>query len=442
MKRLLIAGANSGCGKTTVTCALLAALHRRGLTPVAFKCGPDYLDTMFHRAVFGVKAYNLDPFFLDGEGLRSHLAAHAGQISIIEGAMGYYDGIAASDEASAYTVARETATPVVLVLNAHGVGYSLTALLKGLAQFRPHSHIAGVIFNNAPAARYADLARMAQDAGLPAYGTLPQQQKWALPSRHLGLLTAGEIEDLQDKLRSLSKQAEQSIDIDGLLALANTAPDLNCAVKPAKPRLATRLRLAIARDEAFCFLYEENLELWQALGCELLFFSPLTDAHLPSNIQGLYLGGGYPENHAAALAKNTSMLKSIRQAVGNSLPTIAEGGGFLYLHKTLDGFPLCGVIDSAAFATAKLQRFGYITITAAHSNLLCATGGALRAHEFHYWDSDSPGSAFTAKKAGRDLTYPCVQATDTLYAGFPHLYFPANPASAERFVERMARYEG
>ena len=446
MSRLLITGTNSGCGKTTVTCAVLAALQTRGIRPTAFKCGPDYIDSMFHRAISGIKAYNLDSFFLNGDGLRSHLAAHEGELSVIEGVMGYYDGIAATEEASAYTVAKETQTPVILVARAKGAAHSLCAIIEGFSRHRRDSQIKGVIFNDANEKRYPDLERIAKEAGIQAYGTIPRNDKWALPGRHLGLLTTGEIEDLQGKLSELGRQAEQSLDISGLISLAETAPALTANIHAntgvsTKPQFAPVVRLAISRDEAFCFLYEENLESLQSLGCELAFFSPLKDNALPANISGLYLCGGYPELYRETLSGNTSMLKSIRQAVDNGLPTIAECGGFLYLHDTLDAFPMCGAIHGAAFETKRLQRFGYITLTAGQDNLLCKVNESIRAHEFHYWDSDNRGGGFTAHKAGRELYYRCIHSTDNLYAGFPHLYFPANINFAENFVERMKRYD-
>lgn len=353
--------------------------------------------------------------------------------------MGFYDGIAATDEASAYTVARETGTPVLLVVNARGAGSSLGALLEGFARHRPDNHIEGVIFNDAGESRSPDLKKIAEDAGVRVYGTLPRKAEWSLPSRQLGLLTAGEIGGLQELLSDLGRQAEQSMDIDGLLALAEAAPALQGEAE-SRHAHTQGIRLAVARDEAFCFLYEENLELLPSLGCELAFFSPLQDHALPQNCAGLYLCGGFPELHSKALSENTPMRTGIRQAVESGLPTIAEGGGFLYLHESLQGQPMCGVIPGSAFETPKLQRFGYSTLTAAHDNLLCKGGESIRAHEFHYWDSPDPGSGFTARKAGRDLAYACVHATDSLYAGFPHLYFLANPAFAERFVERMIRY--
>ena len=465
MNRIMIAGTNSGCGKTTVTCALLTALKARGLSPVAFKSGPDYVDPMFHRAVTGIPAYNLDPFFLDGGGLRSHLASRAGRISVVEGAMGYYDGIAATCEASAYTVSRETRTPVILVVGARGAAYSLAAAIDGFVKFRPDSNIAGVVFNFASESRYSDLEKTAGAAGVRAYGTLPENAGWAFQGRRLGLLTAGEIEDLQDKLAKLGCQAERSLDIDGLITAAEIAPEFIGqsdetqtradlpGMNPVKSRLPngqksgaaesharrSAVRVAVAKDEAFCFIYEENLEMLRSLGCEPTFFSPLRDGKLPDNIDGLYLCGGYPDLHAETLAANVSMRNGVKRAVDNGLPVIAESGGFMYLHDSLGGYPMCGVIKGEAYDAQKLRRFGYITLTADVDNMLCKAGGSIRAHEFHYWDSTNPGGGFTAKKAGRDISYACVHASDALYAGFPHLYFPANPEFAKNFVEKMTR---
>ena len=441
MNRLFITGTNSGCGKTTVTCAVLSALTARWIVPTAFKCGPDYIDTMFHRAVSGVRAYNLDPFFLDGDALRSHLARNAGEISVIEGAMAYYDGIAATDEASAYSVARKTKTPVILVVSARSIGSSIGAVIDGFKRYRPENNISGVIFNDASRERYPDLQKIAESVGLRAYGYMPRKERWSMPSRYLGLLMTDEIEDLKHTLAELGEQAEQSLDIDGLIALAKTAPVLKAGEIPV-PIVKSEIRLAVARDEAFCFLYEENLELFQDLGCKPVFFSPLRDDALPEDIHGLYICGGYPELHAKELAANKSMLESIRQAIERGVPSIAEGGGFMYLHERIGEMPMCGVIHAAAFETARLQRFGYITLTAERDNLLCMAGDAIRSNEFHYWDSTAPGEGFIASKAGRDFSYPCVHATDSLYAGFPHLYFLANPEFAKNFVKKMMQYKG
>jgi cobyrinic acid a,c-diamide synthase len=482
----MIAGTRSGCGKTTLVCALLAAFKRRGLDITAFKCGPDYIDPMFHRSALGVPSYNLDPFFMDAPALRAHLAGHSpageGSLCIIEGAMGYYDGIAFTDEASAFTVARVTETPVVLVIDAKGIGNSAAAVLEGFVLHRRDSNICGVIFNNANEALYAGLRAALEKAGLPrAFGYLPRRPDCGFESRHLGLMTAQEIPALQEKLAALGQQAEETIDLDGLLRLRQCLGDTlineprmsgeqgtgnreqgftsdysnitgNTLIYQSKilpiphppspiphPHHSQKklVQLGVARDEAFCFHYAENFELFEALGCELVFFSPLHDGGLPENLDGLYLAGGYPELHVKALAANRTMRRQIREALAGGLPTIAECGGFLYLHETLDGEPMAGVIAAPAQRTEKLQRFGYITLTALSDNVLCHKGEAIRAHEFHYWESGAAGDSWMAAKAGRSLVYRCAYATKTLYAGFPHLYLPANPAFALNFTEAM-----
>lgn len=437
MKRLLISGTRSGCGKTTVVCALLSAFRRRNLPLAAFKCGPDYIDPMFHRAVSGVPCWNLDPFFMDGGGLRAHLAGHGARdgLSVIEGVMGFYDGVAMTGEASAHTVAVQTETPAALVVDVAGAGHSVAALIEGFVRHRRPSGIHGVIFNGASASSYPGYRKLAEEAGVQAFGFLPRNEDWTIGHRHLGLVTAAEIPGLAQNLTALGEQAEETLDLDGLLTLAATAPELPAARPPSAsaPRSA---RIAVAKDEAFCFIYAENIELLEALGARIVWFSPLRDGGIPEGVGGLYLPGGYPELHARELSANAAMRASIRDAVRGHLPTIAECGGFLYLHETLDGLPMAGVIEAAAFRTERLQRFGYVTLTARRDNLLCAAGESIRAHEFHYWESEAPGSGFIGKKPGRKIEYPCVHAADTLYAGFPHLYLPGNPSFAKRFVER------
>lgn len=439
MNRFMLAGTGSGCGKTTVTCAVLSAFSLRGLDAVSFKCGPDYIDPMFHREIAGIHARNLDPYFCDGNALREQFAKGMGRdASVIEAAMGYYDGIAATCEASAYTVARETKTPVVLVVNCMSVGNSVGAVLEGFARHRGDSGIKGVIFNNLSAARYKDMARVAANSGVKPYGFLPRDTEISIKSRHLGLVTAGEIGNIRGKLSRLGETALKTLDIDGLIDLSSTAPRLGVSEKP--PEAKKRVRLAVASDEAFCFRYAENLELLEEFGAELIYFSPLHDARLPENIGGLYLCGGYPELYAKELSTNTSMIEAIREAVNGGMPAIAECGGFMALHDTLDGFPMAGAITGRAFQTERLRRFGYAELTARYDNLICAAGEKIRVHEFHYWDSDNTGDGFTAKKAGRDIEYACVHATSTLYAGFPHLYFPSKPEIARRFVAKSEEF--
>ncbi|MEG1524589.1 MAG: cobyrinate a,c-diamide synthase [Clostridia bacterium] len=434
--RFILAGTNSGCGKTTVMVAVLSALVRRGLDVSSFKCGPDYIDPMFHRSVLGVTAHNLDPFFCGRDTLLQMLNTHAGRdISLVEGVMGYYDGIGAGGQYSTCEVAQSTGTPAVLVLNARGMSTSAGAILEGFIRYRPDNGLRGVIFNNISTGTYPMLAKIAEHAGVQAYGYLPKRAELSFESRHLGLVTAGELNDLKNKVENLGVLAEKYIDLDGLLVLAGTASHIETAPF-ARWRGEPRARIAVAKDAAFCFLYRENLELLESLGCQLIYFSPCSDAALPERTQGLYLPGGYPELHAAALSGNTTMRTSIRTAVLGGLPTIAECGGFLYLHAHLDGVPMVDAIAADAYRTERLQRFGYVTLVAQHNNLLGRAGENIRGHEFHYWDSTDCGDGFSARKAGNGTTYACVHATPSLYAGFPHLYLPSNPVFAKNFVEK------
>ncbi|HJA62934.1 MAG TPA: cobyrinate a,c-diamide synthase [Candidatus Intestinimonas stercoravium] len=447
--RLLLCAPASGGGKTTVTCALLQALVDRGAEPVAFKCGPDYIDPMFHSEIVGAKARNLDLFFLGEEGCRRLLLENgAGRgLSLIEGVMGYYDGVAMSSEASAYHLARATETPAVLVVDGRGRALTAAALVKGMAEFRPDSGIRGVILDRCSPMMYGRLKGAIEgETGVAVFGYLPDMPGCGLESRHLGLVTAAEVADLKEKLRRLARQAEETLDIHGLLALAATAPALSCPPRtPAEP-LPGRPRIGVARDKAFCFYYEDGLEELRRQGAELVFFSPLEDGALPPEICGLYLGGGYPELCAGALSRNASMREAVGRAVAAGMPTVAECGGFLYLHETLADpsgakWPMVGAIPAESWDQGKLGRFGYITLTAREDGLLLKKGESLPAHEFHYWESSAPGAAFRAQKPQSSRGWDCAWQTDTLYAGFPHFHFASSPACARRFVGACLSYK-
>lgn len=445
--RVLICAPSSGSGKTTVVCAMLRALLRRGLQPMACKSGPDYIDPMFHSSVLGAKSCNLDLFFFSRETARALLAqnARAADVTVLEGAMGYYDGIAMSAGASAYELARATDTPAVLIVNGKGAALSIAATVKGFLDFRRPSCIAGVILNRVSPMLYPRLAKTITDeTGLPVYGYLPEMPDCVIESRHLGLVTAAEIEDLQQKLDKLAEQAEKSLALDALLDLAGRAGAIDDAL-PALTPVSGRVRIAVARDRAFCFYYEDSLDVLRYLGAELVEFSPLSDRALPEGIQGLYLGGGYPELYAKVLSENEPMRRAVREAVMAGLPTIAECGGFLYLHKTLtdavgETFPMAGVLDAAAYPTGRLTRFGYVTLTARKDAMLLSRGDSIPAHEFHYWDSTAPGEDYLAKKPQSDRSWPAGVATDSLYAGFPHFHFAARPDSARRFLEKALAF--
>lgn len=442
LPRVLIAGTNSGCGKTGVVCAVLQALKNRAADVSAFKCGPDYIDPMFHTKVTGVPCRNLDLHFFSEDTLRFLLAENGRDIAILEGVMGYYDGIGMTSRGSSYDISKATRTPVILVVQASGVSRSVLATIEGFLNLEADSGIRGVIFNRCSPMLYPTLEKMVRQhfAGrVIPLGYLPNMPEAVIESRHLGLITAEEIGDLQEKLRLLGQQAEKSIDLDGLLELAESAEALSFKL-PVLPTLGTPVRIGIAKDKAFCFYYADALALLEKLGAQLVPFSPLEDAALPENLQGLYLGGGYPELYGEALSGNTSMRQAVKRAVEEGLPTIAECGGFLYLHSTLEGAPMAGVFQGDGYNTGKLRRFGYVTMTAHNDNLICPAGHSFPAHEFHYFDVPDSGCDFEAvKDSGKG--WACAHAEPTLYAGFPHFHFYSDPNMAQRFLNACRAYK-
>ena len=362
--------------------------------------------------------------------------------------MGYYDGIAMSHEASAYHLARVTETPAVLVLDGRGSARTIAAVVHGMKTFRPDSGIRGVILNRVSPMLYPRLKECIEaETGLTVYGYLPNLPDCALESRHLGLVTAAEVVNLKEKLKRLAAQAEKSLDLDGLLALAASAPALNPKPVELPDPVEGQPVIAVAKDKAFCFYYADGLELLEQMGAKLVEFSPLADETLPEGTCGLYLGGGYPEEFAKELADNHSLLREIHDKILHGLPTIAECGGFLYLNRHLgdaDGrydWHMVGAFSGDAHNTGKLGRFGYVTLTAQKDGLLCRAGESFPAHEFHYWDSTTPGTDFHAQKPQSDRGWDCAFHTPTLYAGFPHFHFWARPELARNFVAAARRQQ-
>ena len=445
MIQFLLAAPRSGSGKTTMTCALLMALKRRGCAPCAFKSGPDYIDPMFHRAVLGVESRNLDLFFSAPETVRTLYAKGAAGhgAAVCEGAMGFYDGLGGvSDRASAWHLADTLGLPVLLVAEPKGQSLTLAAELNGLVNFRTPSHIAGILLNNCTARMHALLAPMLEEeTGLPVLGFLPKLPEAVIGSRHLGLYTAAEVENLQQKLALLADAAEEHIDWPRLLALCEKEP-------PALPARAetppARVRIAVAQDEAFCFTYAETLEAFRDAGAEVVFFSPLRDTALPENIGGLYLPGGYPELHARELSENTSLLREIKRKIESGLPTAAECGGFLYLGQSLtdaegQSWPMAGVLPGKAKDAGRLVRFGYAALSADSDSMLFRAGESFPIHEFHHWDSTANGVALAAKKPVGGAEWRCGSVNEHFYAGFPHLYWAGTPLP-QRFAAAAENY--
>ena len=433
--RIMIAGTGSGCGKTMVTLAVLRAMQRRNIPLAAFKCGPDYIDPMFHKAVLGIPSRNLDLFFISEREVRGQIVRSIPQngLGVIEGVMGFYDGVSGTtDTASAAHLARETGTPAILVVRPKGQSLSLAAMLSGFRNFAENT-LCGVILNGIADTMYPFYRDIVQKSGLKVLGYLPSVPEAEIPDRHLGLVTADELKDLNYRLDLLADAAENRIDIEQILKISRIASQLSDDSEKISPVTKKPVRIAVARDRAFCFYYEDNFEVLRNLGAELVEFSPISDSCIPENTDGLYLGGGYPELHITELSNNVKMRNSIKNAIEKGLPTIAECGGFLYLHEHLEGAEMVGVVRGNAVLTKKLQPFGYVTLTAQDDNMLSACGGQIRAHEFHYAKSENKGHDFVAEKPnGRK--WPCVHTTKSLYAGFPHLFLRANIDFPEKFV--------
>lgn len=444
MSRIMIAGTGSGCGKTSMVCGLLSALQHRGMQVAACKCGPDYIDPMFHQEVLQTPCRNLDLFLCGEQAVEALLAkSEAGaELVVIEGVMGFYDGLDADGTASSHHLADCTQTPVILVVGCAGKSLSLAAEVQGYTRFRPNT-VAGVVLNRCSARTYPMMKQMIeQHTGVKVLGYLPNLPEAALESRHLGLVTAAEVENLQNKMNILAEHMEQTVDIDALIQIAQSAPERK--TQSLSIPAVGRVRIAVAKDAACCFMYQDNLDLLEMMGAEIVPFSPLADSRLPDHVQGLWLAGGYPELYAAQIAQNTALLQSIHQAVSEGLPTIAECGGFILLGQTLqtlDGrcYPMAGVLQTEVQMTKRLSRFGYLTMTAASDNLLCRAGEQIKAHEFHYSESSDLGDGFTAEKQN-GVTWKTGHAAQTLYAGYPHLHLWGCMDAAKRWMEQCLAY--
>lgn len=457
----MIAATGSGSGKTLITCGLLRLLSRNGKNIHSFKCGPDYIDPMFHSRILGIPSRNLDSYFCEESILQYLYGLHSEErdIAVVEGVMGYYDGIGGTTTAgSSYELARILQIPVILVASCKGMSLSAAAVIKGFVEYQKDSRIAGIILNHVSERIYPGLKHAIEEScSIPVIGYVPVKKELAVESRHLGLITPEQITDLQQRIDGLADVLETTLDIDLLLQISRQAASIRPqpdpfirAVQQSGADLEwirkRRIKIAVARDEAFCFLYQDNLNLLEHLGAELCFFSPLYEDALPEGISGLLLPGGYPELYAGRLSRNQPMLQSVKTAIAGGLPTLAECGGFLYLHEYLENessqsFPLVGIIPGSAYRTDRLRRFGYVELTAKKDQLFLKKGQNIRAHEFHYWDSDSCGTDCHAEKASGAGNWECVHGTQHLYAGFPHIYFYGMIPAAIRLIQQCIAFD-
>ena len=372
INRVILAAPKSGSGKTLITCAIMSALKKRGLKVKGFKCGPDYIDPMFHRKALGIETGNIDSFFTPGDGVRRILedGSKGYDISVIEGVMGYYDGLGGvSDRASTYEISRETSTPVILVVDAKGAGVSLAATIKGIIDYRTDSNIKGIILNKITPSYYEKIKKLIEEeTGVLVLGFMPYDATLTVPDRHLGLVAPEALADVTKWLEIIADYANTYIDLNALIELAKTPAQEVQTTAETEPTAETpiaeintsyntqsgKVRIAVARDEAFSFYYTENIRILEKFGAEIIYFSPLHDEKLPADIDCIILWGGYPELYAKDLSANRTMRESIKKAYEKGKLLVAECGGFMYINKSLEDnaeneHEMVGILDGKCY---------------------------------------------------------------------------------------------
>lgn len=437
MNRILIAGTNSGCGKTTITCAILKALINKNLIVQPYKCGPDYIDTMFHTHITNRISRNLDTYMLDEITIKYLLNKNSkgADISIIEGVMGYYDGIGTDGLCSTYDLAKITQAPVILVVNSKGMGTSIAALINGFVKFKSLNNIKGVILNGIHNGYY-QLQKEAIEkyTGVEVLGYMPYIEDVNLNSRYLGLIKADEVYNLNLKIEILANQALKTIDLNRLIEISKQVPKLQNHDFNLKK--IYDFKIGVARDKAFCFYYQDNLDLLEQLGANIIYFSPIND-NLPNNLDALYFGGGYPEIYADLLEKNIHIRKSIYNKIKSGIPTIAECGGFMYLCNKINSYNMVGILDGEVNMQQKLVRFGYCNLVSLNDNILAKANWSIKGHEFHYSDSTINGNNFKIIKSSGKVYYG-INAFNNLFAGYPHIHFWSNIDFVIRFINHIS----
>ncbi|HEU5189009.1 MAG TPA: cobyrinate a,c-diamide synthase [Methylomirabilota bacterium] len=451
MSRLIVVvGVASGVGKTTVTLGLMEAFRRRGLAVQGFKIGPDFIDPGFHEIATGRPSYNLDGWMCGRDHVLATVARHAegADLAIVEGVMGCFDGVeATSDEGSTAQIAKWLEAPVVLVVDAQAQARSAAAVVLGFEQFDPATKLAAVIVNKVAGDRHARGIReaVAMRCTAPVVGALPHDAQIALSERHLGLVTAGEGGFTEAKRAQLAAVTERAVDLDALLALAVPAPrtiDVRSSPIPA----VRRVRLGVAHDDAFCFYYRENLALLRAAGADLVYWSPLTDRALPP-VDGLYLGGGYPELHGQALGANAAMRRAVRDFAEGGGAVYAECGGLMYLAEALedlagDPFPMVGLLPATVRMRPRRMTLSYTEVTLQADSPLGAAGTLARGHEFHFSTLDpvppSVERVYRLRRRGGDEGVEGYRIGNALLS-YVHLHFGSNPELAAGLVRACAR---
>lgn len=440
LSAVVIAGTHSGVGKTSVTLGLIGALRSRGLLVQPFKIGPDFIDPLHHAHASGRVSRNLDGWMLDAETNLERFARGTADadVALVEGVMGLFDGSGGSSgRGSSAEMAKLLGLPVILVIDAGAMARSAAALIHGFQSFDPELRIAGVILNNVGGEAHAEMIREAVAGSVPILGAIPRVPDLVVPERHLGLHLPHEAR--QDYMQTLASIVGERIDIDELLQASRIARP---APPPPTAPVPPEVRVGVARDEAFCFYYPENLELLRQAGAELVEFSPIRD-RLPRDLDGLYIGGGYPELHAAELAANHSATRGVRDFCKHGGPVYAECGGLMYLGQTLQlddsTYELCGALPLSTRMPAGLS-IGYVEVNTTGG--LFGEGQTARGHLFHH--SQITGEPAIdrcyAARSARGGTSHEGYAIGNVLASYIHLHFSSAPVLAVAFVARCREY--
>ncbi|WP_134704057.1 cobyrinate a,c-diamide synthase [Ammoniphilus sp. YIM 78166] len=447
-KRIVLAGTGSGAGKTTLTIGLMAALQRKGYQVQGFKCGPDYIDPTYHTAVTGRASRNLDSWMLPHETLKEifQRGSEGADISIIEGVMGFYDGKeATSNKGSTAEISMLTESPVILVVNCQSMARSVAAVVKGFQCLSEETRIAGVIANKVGSEGHFRIVKAAieQECGIPVLGYLKREEEVEIPERHLGLVPSIERGELNPLFQRLADLVSATIDLDEVMKIASQAPLLqaeSCLFEQREDE--PRVTIAVAKDPAFHFYYPENLELLQAYGAKCVYFSPLAGESVPEEADGLYIGGGFPEEFAAELASNKEVLDSFRTTIQKGVPTLAECGGFMFLTEelvTTSGacYPMVGIIPGKVTMQKRLSALGYREITGVEGNFLLGPDTQAKGHEFHYSTFSTDGEVeFAYETKGLRGTKSEGVLQDNLVAGYTHFHFASNPQIVKNWIEK------
>lgn len=459
-KRIVIGGASSNVGKTTFTLGLMKAMVKRGLKTQGFKTGPDYIDPAFHTHVTGCKSRNLDSWMLDEESIKHLYNVNAGgkDVSIIEGVMGMYDGFSGDmSVGSTAHLSKILRTPIVLLIDGSGVAASAAAMVLGFSMLDKDVDLAGVVINNVHGEKHYNILKSAIEkyTEVKCFGYLNKNSKIKLESRHLGLIPSVEVETLDEKIDIIASMVEETVDVDAILECAS---DDKLEVDYSFNKLVLieenkgkfeGINIGVPFDSSFNFYYQDNFDLFEKLGARITYFSPLKDKEIPTDVDGLYIGGGFPEIFAKELSENTTMISSIKKASDSGMPIYAECGGLMYLlDKIVDieerTWSLCGLISGTSHMTKRLQRFGYVEVKTKENSIIGNKGLVFKAHEFHrskVESSENTAYNVVKKRETDETEWTCGYYKENILAAYAHNHFYSNPNIAINLLKSLKKYK-